>query len=327
MKEIPIFFTFDRYYTVAAAVAFYSLLRHASPLYRYKLYVVHTSIPAKLQNRLTGLVRRFPNADLQFVDVSGMAIASAIGQGKSHFSPEIYYKLVAADLFPQYDRILCSDVDVVFTGDIAPSFFLFPDETFYYAGVGQVLESGRMQTYDAHFSREEKAVLEQELMAGYLLLNLKAMRQDHLQQRLTDFYTRNYHRLPLPEQDCLILCCWPRVRHLPMEYVVCNTYYRLRRQDLRFCQASRWLPETPEERTELFDRALRHPVQLHYVGPLKPWNSLRVPKRGLWLATLRETGFTLLYLQMLPSFVRQRLRRYSLKRFLRKMWNRRRKRG
>ena len=44
METIPIFFTFDRYYVLAACVAFHSLLTNAAPEYQYQLYVVHTSL-------------------------------------------------------------------------------------------------------------------------------------------------------------------------------------------------------------------------------------------------------------------------------------------
>ena len=40
-KIIPIFFTFDGYYVLAACVAFYTLLKNASKEYNYKLYIVH----------------------------------------------------------------------------------------------------------------------------------------------------------------------------------------------------------------------------------------------------------------------------------------------
>ena len=321
MTQIPIFFTFDRHYVVPAAVAFHSLLRHADPQYAYRLYVLHTDVPEADRHRLTRLVEQSGKGTLEFIDVSAFDTDAIRGQ-KGHFSKEIYYKLIAAEIFPQYDRILCSDVDVVFTGDISPSYFLFPDEDFYYAGVGQVLESGRMKAYaDDLFSPQEKQALEQELMAGYLLFNLKAIRRDGMQRVLTDFYRRNYQRLPLPEQDCLALCCQGRVRHLPMEYVVCNTYYKpFSRGDVHFSTASRWLPEGEAERLQLFTRALARPVQVHYVGPLKPWNSLQVPKRGLWFACLREAGLTASYLRMLPAYVRQRLGRYSLRRFFTKIY-------
>ncbi len=322
MKQIPLFFTFDRHYVVAAAVAFHSLLRHAAPLYFYKLYVLHTSIPPKEQEHLTRLVERFPNASLEFIDVSCFDEKVETLQDKSHFSKEIYYKLIAADIFPQYDRILCSDVDVVFTGDVSPSFFMFPGEEFYYAGVGQILESGRMPAYGDRFTEGEKQILEQEIAGGYLLLNLKAIREEGMQQRLTDYYKQHYHRLMLPEQDCLILCCWPHVRHLPMEYLVCNTYYRTPPASARFFTRNRSLPRNPDECRRQYAQALAHPVQLHYVGADKPWNALGVPKQRLWLHSLCEAGFTGEFLKALPAFTLQKLKRYSLKRFFRKMYNR-----
>ncbi len=43
-KEISIFFTFDDNYVVPAAVAFYSLLKHAKENIFYKMYVLHSDI-------------------------------------------------------------------------------------------------------------------------------------------------------------------------------------------------------------------------------------------------------------------------------------------
>ena len=320
-KEIPIFFTFDKNYVVAASVAFFSLLKHADKRYDYRLFVVHTHLSVKAQNKLHRVIARFDNATLTFVDVSTLPLEENIQQGKSHFSKEIYYKLIAADLFPQYDRILCSDVDVVFTGDIAPSYFMYPDEFFYYAGVGQILASKRMETYGSNdFQPEELDILEQEIAAGYLLLNLKAMRQQKMQQQLSRFYQANYRRLRLPEQDCMILCCYPHVRHLPMEYVVCNTYYRTSSTEAVFYTKNRFLPTDRQEQQALYDQALQHPIQLHYVGLDKPWHSFFVPKQRLWFRILKEAGLTGSYLVAVPSFVRQHLRRYSLKRFIKKMY-------
>ena len=226
MTQIPIFFTFDRHYVVPAAVAFHSLLRHADPQYAYRLYVLHTDVPETDRHRLTRLVEQSGKGTLEFIDVSAFDTDAIRGQ-KGHFSKEIYYKLLAPDLFPQYDRILCSDVDVVFTDDIAPSYFLHPDEFFYYAGVGQVLESDRMAGYGNDFTPNELDILRKEIAAGYMMLNLKLMREYGIQHRLTQFYQTNYPRLRLPEQDCLILCCYPYVRQMPLRFVVANTYYRI----------------------------------------------------------------------------------------------------
>ena len=143
MEKIPVFFTFDKNYVVAAEVAIYSMLKHASPAYEYKLYVLHTDIPESLQKEMVRLVGKFNNASLEFIDTSAFDDDENILRGKAHFSKEIYYKLIAAEIFPQYDRIICSDVDVVFTGDISESYFMHQDKFFYFAGIrGQVYRRG-----------------------------------------------------------------------------------------------------------------------------------------------------------------------------------------
>ena len=318
MTQIPIFFTFDRHYVVPAAVAFHSLLRHADPQYAYRLYVLHTDVPEADRHRLTRLVEQTGQGTLEFIDVAAFDTDAIRGQ-KGHFSKEIYYKLLAPDLFPQYDRILCSDVDVVFTDDIAPSYFLHPDEFFYYAGVGQVLESDRMAGYGNDFTPNELDILRKEIAAGYMMLNLKLMREYGIQHRLTQFYQTNYPRLRLPEQDCLILCCYPYVRQMPLRFVVADTYYRIPPEQADFCPYSDVLPADRKECERLYADALAHPVQLHFVGADKPWNSLRVPCSATWWQALRASGFTFRYLCALPGIVRQKLRRYSLRRFLHKL--------
>lgn len=319
MEKIPVFFTFDRNYVVAAEVAIYSLLKYASPAYEYKLYVLHTDIPASLQKEMAKLAGRFKNTSLEFINTSLFNDDRNILTSKSHFSKEIYYKLIAAEIFPQYDRIICSDVDVVFLHDISESYFMHADKFFYFAGVGQILESDRMKSYKDKFNEEEINLLKKEIAAGYLLMNLKAIREHSMQKRLTDYYKANYHRLCLPEQDCIILCCWPAIEYLPMKFCVCNSYYKENPDTAAFYRENDGWPTTRQEASLLFREALENPVQLHYVGACKPWNSLSVTKQGIWFSLLRESGCTARFLKHLPRFIGQRLKKYKLKRFLSKV--------
>ena len=108
--------------------------------------------------------------------------------------------------------------------------------------MGQVLESDRMRLYGNDFTPEEQRILRKEIAAGYMLFNLKRMREDGIQHRLTEFYKANYPRLRLPEQDCLILCCYPHVRQMPLRFVVANTYYRIPPAEAAFCTFSDVFP-------------------------------------------------------------------------------------
>lgn len=322
MEKIPVFFTFDRNYVVAAEVAIYSMLKYASPKYEYRLYVLHTDIPEHLQEEIIRLVGKFRNAFLEFIDTSSFDDDENILRSKAHFSKEIYYKLIASEIFPQYDRIICTDVDVVFTGDISESYFMHQDKFFYFAGIGQILESDRIKNYKDKFATEEIEILKKEIAAGYLLMNLKTIREHSMQKKLTDYYKANYHKLCLPEQDCIILCCWPYIEYLPIKFCVCNHYYKTNPDTTTFYQDNDGLPKAHEEARRLFKEALDNPVQLHYVGENKPWNSLSVIKHGVWLSLLRESGCTTRFLKELPGFIQKRARKYSLKRFLSKVSSR-----
>ena len=320
-QTIPIFFTFDRYYVLAACVAFYSLLEKASPRYRYHLYVVHTGLTPRQQRRLQSVVGKFPNATLSFVPAPEYDTGWESLRNKAHFSKEIFYKMTAASMFPQYDRILFSDVDVIFTDDISASFFLYPDEKFYFAGTLPILENPNLPQYAGTFTPEEiKTVNDYEISAGYMLINLKAIRQDDMERRLVDYFQQNVHRLRLPEQDCIALCCHPFIRFMDYKYVVCNHLYALDPYTLRYNTNNSRLANRDEAAKE-YRQMLAEVVQLHYPGADKPWNNRHVAKFDEWMAVCRRAGLDRLYLSLQPLFVYQRLQRYSLRRFLGKLKN------
>lgn len=320
MKTIPIFFTFNRWYVMAAGIAFYSLLKHASPSYHYSLYVLHSDISIKGQLRLKKLVEKWNNAELNFIDTSSWDTDKRILSGKAHFSKEIFYKLIAAEVFPQYERIICSDVDVVFLGDISQSFFSFPNENFYVAGVGQILKSNRVQAYTPYFNEKEIHRLYYEIAAGYMLMNLSAIRQDGIQTVLTEYYKENYKRLLLPEQDCIALCCYPHIKYLPLPYLVLNSYFENQKSDLIFTEPPIY-PEYSNNNINSvthFKNAISNPIQLHYVGPNKPWNKWGVSKQKIWLKYAREAGFLGDFIIQFPIHYARTFRKYSIKRFLKK---------
>lgn len=312
---IPIFFTFDQYFVLGACVAIHSLLEKASKKYQYHLYVVHTGLQKCHQKRLQKVVQRFPNAKLFFKDASSYATAWETFQHKSHFSKEIFYKLTAAEMFPEYDRILFSDVDVIFKNDISESFFLYQDEKFYFAGTRPILESKIFSSYKKDFSPEERSIINKyEISAGYMLINLKELRKDNKQKELTLCFRENANRLILPEQDCIALCCAPHIRFLPYKYVVCNYYFNYEHTTLQFNPYNDW-----DDNIHTYMEMLNQVVQLHYPSPNKPWNSPFVPKYKEWLKCCLKSGQFGYYLWMQPRFLFQRFKRYSLSRFIRKI--------
>lgn len=320
MKTIPVFFTFDKNYILAAKVTIHSMLVHASQDYTYELYVLHTSLSERDCRNISSVIESF-NAIIHFINVSEYEKKIEGLEGKAHYSKEIFYKLIAAEFFPQHERIICTDVDVVFTGDISEVFFMFPDEDFIYAGVGPIENKGRMQQYKAKFNKEEQEILEHEIGAGFLLLNLKSIRKNNKQNEMINYYIKNYERLILPEQDCMILTCWPMVKYVPIRFSVGTFLYTA---DLSATDFYKGTPELNCSHTEAMNcikKAIANPVQIHYIGPDKPWNSIMITKQKEWLKAMIKAGCLWEYIYSQPKFFARKIKKYSLRRFIRKHFN------
>ena len=139
------------------------------------------------------------------------------------------------------------------------------------------------------------------------------MRKNNKDNDLIEFYINNLSRLILPEQDCINISAYPNIKYLPFNYSVCPFLYKFKKDKIDFNSAL-----DLQEPQNILDDLLQNPVMLHYIGPLKPWNSFFRLKQGIWFRYLIEGGLFMYYLRKLPASINNRLKRYSVKRFIRK---------
>lgn len=142
MNQIPVMHYFNNNYVIPAAVSFFSMLKNSSKDFEYILYVLHSDIVPENQTKLQKLVTSFSNAKIEFINVENkFKDLFTKTKNKAHYSEEIYNKFLAPNIFKQYDKIIITDVDVVFLGDISEDFVKFDtNEDFYlsyYAGIGK----------------------------------------------------------------------------------------------------------------------------------------------------------------------------------------------
>ena len=285
--EIPIMFCFDNNYVIPAGVAFYSLLENANKNYKYKFFVLHSDITEENQSKLIETVKPFESlVDITFVNMENrfQDIWEKI-RITGHFSKEVMYKVLVASLFPQYDKIITTDVDVVFLNDISESYTSFDcEEDVYLAGTKMVGKMNwYMSNYKPDFSDEEIEKLS-SFCGGYIVFNLKKIREDNMEECFIECFKNDGHRINQMEQDVLNLCCYPKIKLLPLKYVACSYLWDLFKteQDL--------LEDPTYSKEELMD-ALNNTVQLHYATSIKPWKCLSCTKSEEWFKYLVKTPF------------------------------------
>ena len=301
--EIPIMFCFDNNYVIPAGVAFYSLLENANKKYHYKFFVLHSDITQENQEKLKESIQEFGElVDITFIDMEHrfQDLWDSISI-TGHFSKEVMYKVLVASIFPQYDKIITSDVDVVFLDDISESYTSFnTDDDIYIAGTKMVGKmSWYMSFYEKDFTKEEIKKLG-SFCGGYLIFNLKKIRLDEMENKFIECFKENGKRINQMEQDILNLCCYPKIKHLPLKYVACSYLWDIYKdeQDL--------LTDANYSKEEILD-AMNNTVQLHYATSIKPWNKLDCTKSEEWFKYLVKTPFLKQYLLNLQESIQKNL--------------------
>jgi lipopolysaccharide biosynthesis glycosyltransferase len=68
-QVIPVMHCFSNNYVIPASVAFYSMLENADPEYEYRLYILHSDITEKNQDKLQQTIANFNNGSLTFINM------------------------------------------------------------------------------------------------------------------------------------------------------------------------------------------------------------------------------------------------------------------
>lgn len=288
-ERIPVIHVFDNKYVMPAAVAFQSLLSRANKNYFYELFVVHEDISDQNQTRLQCEVSKFENAQLSFVRYSEEISYQAkslfrTSRNQAHFSAEMFVKFFLADLFPQYERIVVSDVDVVWLGDISDTWREAGELDGFYLGGVRGIEQGSTEAY-RHFSQLERNSLVTQ--AGLWIFNLAKMRQDEISQSFTKYAFKNIEKIVLPEQDVVNLVCYPFIKCLSLRNLVCTFDFQI----LENIQNGLSHSATDVYSLEEIESACQNPVQLHFAGGRKPWRYPTSPMSRYWFRSLIETCF------------------------------------
>lgn len=279
---------FNNNYVIPAGVCFYSLLKNANPLFDYKIYVLHSDISEENQKLLRQTIDEFKNGELIFKNMQNRCVdIFEQTKIKGFYSKEMFYKFLAPNLFVDYDKIIITDVDVCFVGDISKE-FLEIDLTDSYIGAFKVplLKGGLaceyLKHYEKDFTKEEQEAI--QYAGGYYIYNLKKMREDNLEAKFFSYIKKYSNKVIQPEQDTINITCYPHIKPLKANALVCAYFYDTYKteddfkNDLNYSEAE-------------LRFALENPIQLHYATHVKPWNVPSCTMSKVWYEYLIKTPF------------------------------------
>ena len=211
-KEIPIFFSTDDNYIPYLDVAIASLIANASKAHEYRIMVLNTGLREEnvrkiLQNERAGF-------KIDFIDISE-EVKSIKARLKDvyHFSVVTYYRLFIASLFPQYDKVVYLDCDLVVLGDISELYGLDLGDNILGAAPEQFVQN----TKEFRRYAEEALGVDPDgyVNAGVLLMNLEAFRKNNIEDQFIRLITEYDFDLLDPDQAYLNYLCLGKIHILP----------------------------------------------------------------------------------------------------------------
>ena len=181
LDVIPIFFAIDDGYVPFLAVALESLIENSSKQYYYSIKVLYTNISEENKKKINKYKRE--NVNIEFVDLN-YYIEKVKDKlyTRDYYTNTTYFRLFIANLYPQYNKAIYLDSDIVVLGDIAELYNQDIGDNLIAAAPDDVIQTTKVfQEY------AEKVVgvadYRNYFNAGILLMNLDEFRKFDFQDK------------------------------------------------------------------------------------------------------------------------------------------------
>ena len=242
-QVLPIFFAVDDGYMPFLAVTLQSLVDNSSQEYYYLIKILYTNISEENKEKIKKYERE--NVNIEFVDLNYYigTIKDKL-YTRDYYSKTTYFRLFIPNLYPQYNKALYLDCDIVLLRDVAELFNIDMGDNLVGGAPDDVI-----QTYEVFQEYVEKVVgvadYRNYFNAGVLLMNLDELRRYNFQEKF--LYSLDKIKFSVAQdQDYLNRLCKGRVK------IIDKTWNRM-----------------PISNIEVDEKDLK---LIHYNLAFKPWH-------------------------------------------------------
>lgn len=269
---VPIAFAFDRNLLMPAGVCISSLLENAHEDTFYEIYILYpggTNFPV---DSLSRLCKVYKNCKITYRAVDDTFSSAYEIRG---ISTPTYYRLIIPEIIPEWDKILYSDVDVIFRDDLSAVYQTDLSE-YYLAGVDNC---SFLRPAVQEYLKDELNLDYRKgyYYAGNLIINSALQRKDGMVERFKKLARNQYKQ---QDMDILNIACNGHIKKLSPFYCLTNYIYELivtRRKDML-------LEYSEKELSYALDKGI-----IHYNGQ-KPWQGY-CPNFDIWWEYYRKSPF------------------------------------
>jgi len=257
---IPVVFSFDKRILIGAAVSIKSLIDNANEDTIYDIRIFHSDLDIENQKNLSLLTENTRHS-IAFHYINPEIFKNAPHNNKS-WTELVYYRLLIPEVIKEYDKVIYSDVDVLFKEDLTDLYNT--DIEDYELGAVRAEKNTPNTVGHKYFEENTKEYI---FWSGLLLINCKNFRANNTIKKLLDNAKKYYKELKFYDLDLMNITC-NKIFALDLKYCVLQDLYY--KQDFTQSPDYRYLSKVYTE--EDFAKTKQYPAIIHYAGKVgKPW--------------------------------------------------------
>ncbi len=213
-REIPIFFSIDDAYAPYLAAALCSAVKFSSPDREYKAIILHKGLSEENKEKLLKLSS--DNFKIEFAqmqdELSSITDRMSNRLRCDYFTLTIYFRLFIPAMFPEYDKGIYIDSDVVLNADLAELFDI--DIGDNYIGACTDLSVQEAPPLVKYIEDAVGVGRREYINSGVLLMNLKKLRERELESHFLKLLTTYHFDCIAPDQDYINALCNGKIYYL-----------------------------------------------------------------------------------------------------------------
>ena len=270
MNIVPIAFAFDNNLVMPACVCISSLMMNAKEDTFYDIYILHSASERLNKADLDRIPQYYKNCKIQYREVGNEFDGAFEIRG---ITTPAYYRLLIPELIPEYEKVIYSDVDVIFRDDLS-EIYNTDMKGYYMAGVNSV---SHLDNDAANYFQGLGLDAKDIIYSGNLIINSKEVLKDNLIERFKELRDR---KLKFQDMDMINIVCRGKIKYLSPQ----------------FCWTNYINKYAVERNSQLFDVFTEKEIEsakrrglVHYNGQ-KPWKGYCV-NFDIWWEYYRNCPF------------------------------------
>lgn len=267
MNKVPICFFFDHKIVIPAGLSISTLLESAKPDTFYEINIFHPGdLVGHYKDTITKLKQYYNNCDFTFLNMSDKFTNAHVLRGIPNVT---YYRLLVPELLPQYEKVIVSDVDIIFDTDLASLYNTLELDGYYLAAVKNAIVKN-------NYVRSLGCDPLKYVNCGFFIFNSYKVRQDKISEKFKKLVGNKYFYL---DQDIINIVCKDKIKFISPKYNLSQSFYQ------RYYKDTEGLRKlfSDEEILEGFEASVIHYYKqttndskaglIHYNG-VNPWEKL-----------------------------------------------------